>query len=255
LLRLGAAAGGRAGLVALDALLPPQCLTCEAPVDRQGSLCAGCFTGLSFVTEPCCDRCGVPFPHVGAGEGALCPACLERPPAFDQARAALRYDAGAQRLILPFKHADRTELAGPLARHMARAGAALLARADLIAPVPLHWRRMLARRYNQAALLAAKLARMTGKPQVPDLLRRVRHTAPLGDLGAAERAAEVEGAFALGRGAARRVAGRRVLLVDDVMTSGATTEACARLLLGAGASAVDVLAAARVPDPRLERGR
>lgn len=246
----------RLGGAALDALLPPHCLTCEAAVDRQGALCAACFTGLSFVTEPCCARCGVPFPYAGAGQGGgLCQPCAERPPAFAAARAALRYDAASQRLILPFKHADRTELAAPLARHMARAGAALLARADLLAPVPLHWRRLLARRYNQAALLSARLARMVGKPHFPDLLRRCRRTPPLGDRGAAERAAVLEGAFALSRHGATRIAGRRVLLVDDVMTSGATADACARLLLEAGAAAVEVLAAARVPDPRLERPR
>ena len=252
---LGAArAGGmRALRGVLDALLPPHCLLCEAAVDAQGSLCAGCFARLSFVTEPCCARCGVPFPRAGAaGPGAVCPSCADRPPAFETARAALRYDAGSQRLILPFKHGDRTELAAPLARHMARAGAALLARAELLAPVPLHPRRLLARRYNQAALLAAKLARAAGKPHAPDLLRRRRATPPLGEAGAAERAALVAGAFAVPRRGAARVAGRRVLLVDDVMTSGATAGACAEALLAAGAAAVDVLAAARVPDPRLE---
>jgi ComF family protein len=170
------------------------------------------------------------------------------------ARAALRYDAGAQALILPLKYADRTAHAGLLARQMARAGAALLARADLVAPVPLHWRRLLGRRYNQAALLSWRLARIGGRPHAPMLLRRARATPPLGERGAADRAAVLEGAFALGRGAARRIAGRRVLLVDDVMTSGSTAEACARVLLAGGAAAVDVLAAARVPDPRLERG-
>lgn len=254
-LRQGAA---RLGVGALDALLPPECLTCEEPVGVQGTLCAGCFAGLAFVTAPFCARCGVPFPHAGAGApdpggaGPVCTGCLARPPAYAAARAALRYDAAAQKLVLPFKHADRTQHAGILARQMGRAGAALLARADLVAPVPLHWRRLLSRRYNQAALLSAQLARAAERPHVPDLLRRVRPTPPLGDRGAAERAALLEGVFALSRGSGPRIAGRRVLLVDDVMTSGATAEACARVLLAGGAAAVDVLAAARVPDPRLE---
>lgn len=241
----------RAGGRLLDALLPPRCLCCEAEVTGQGMLCSGCFRGLSPITAPHCDRCGVPFAHAGQGEGGLCPRCALRAPDFRHARAALRYDEGAKRLILPFKHADRTELAWPLARQMARAGAGLLAQADVLAPVPAHWRRLLGRRYDQAALLARALGAISGRAVQPDLLRRVRRTVPLGGMGAAERAAAVEGAFALGRGGAPLVAGRQVLLVDDVLTSGATAGACARVLLEAGAAAVDVLAAARVPDPRL----
>ena len=140
-------------------------------------------------------------------------------------------------------------MAVPLARLMARAGAEMLAGADLLAPVPAHWRRLIARRYDQAALLAQRLGRVSGRRVVPDLLRRTRATVPLGDKGAAERAALVADAFSVARPA--RVAGKRVLLVDDVMTSGATAEACAWALLAAGAARVDVLAAARVPDPRL----
>jgi predicted amidophosphoribosyltransferase len=242
----------RLGGAVLDALLPPACLTCDSPVDRQGSLCGDCFRGLHLLTPPFCRRCGVPFLHAGqGGADGLCPACRAQPPAFDAARAALRYDEGAKRLLLPFKHADRTELAAPLAARMARAGAELLARADLLAPVPLHWRRLVARRYNQAALLAGRLAAGAGRPCIPDLLRRSRPTPALGDRGAAERAALLEGAFTVSSGGAARIAGRRVLLVDDVMTSGATAEACAHALLAAGAAGVDVLAAARVPDPRL----
>jgi ComF family protein len=241
----------RAGGWLLDALLPPRCLSCEAEVAEQGAVCAACFGGLSLITAPLCARCGVPFAHAGQAEAGLCPRCAARPPAFREARAALRYDDGARRLILPFKHADRTDLAWPLARQMARAGAGLLARTELIAPVPAHWRRLLARRYDQAALLARAIGRLSGKPVRPDLLRRARRTPPLGDKRAMERALLVEGAFVLGAAGRAAVAGRQVLLVDDVMTSGATAEACARVLLEAGAAAVDVLAAARVPDPRL----
>lgn len=235
----------------LDALLPPRCLACDGEVAAQGTLCATCFSGLSPITPPFCGRCGVPFAHGGQGAEDLCPRCQQRAPAFLSARAALRYDAGAKRLILPFKHGDRTDLAWPLARQMARAGAELLARADLIVPVPAHWRRLLGRRYDQAALLARALGSIAGRPVVPDLLRRTRRTPPLADKGAAERAVTVEGAFALSRHGQRAVAGRHVALVDDVVTSGATADACAKVLLAAGAVAVEVLAVARVPDPRL----
>lgn len=241
----------RVGLRALDVLLPPRCLSCEAEVVEQGTLCPACFGGLAPITPPFCARCGVPFGHDQQVSAGLCPRCEAQPPAFREARAALRYDAGAKRLILPFKHADRTDLARPLARQMARAGAALLERADVIAPVPAHWRRLIGRRYDQAALLARALGALSGRPVWPDLLRRARRTPPLADRGAAERRLVVAGAFALSRHGRDAVRGRAVLLVDDVMTSGATAQACAEALLGAGAAAVDVLAAARVPDPRL----
>jgi ComF family protein len=241
----------------LDAVLPPRCLCCAAPVLSQGTLCQSCFCALSLIGPPWCDRCGLPFLHAGQGSpppgarGLQCQRCLEHPPAFGQARAAWLYDEGSKRLLLPFKHFDRTELAEPLARQMARAGRALLARAELILPVPLHRWRLLSRRYNQSALLAARLARHSGLPWAPDLLRRRHATPPLGGFGAAERAVLLEDVFCLAGRGRGRVAGRRLLLVDDVMTSGATASACARVLLGAGARAVDVLAAARVPDPRL----
>lgn len=195
----------------------------------------------------------MPFAYAAqAGEGGLCPGCAQHPPGFDRARAALRYDAQARRIVLPFKHADRTELAGALAPHMARAGAALLREADLLVPVPLHRTRLLARRYNQAALLARALSRLSGLPALPDALARGRRTESLGTHSARERAALLEGAITVRPGRAARIAGRRVLLVDDVMTSGATASACARALKAVGATSVDVLVAARVPDPRLE---
>jgi predicted amidophosphoribosyltransferase len=170
---------------------------------------------------------------------------------FGRARAALRYDAQGRQLILPLKHADRPELAAMLAPHMVRAGAALLRAADLLAPVPLHRLRLFHRRYNQAALLAAAIARIAGVPALLDVLVRPRATDSLGEKSPAERAAVVHDAFALRPARAGLLAGRSVVLIDDVMTSGATANACAATLLAGGARSVDVLVAARVPDPRL----
>ncbi len=248
------------GGAVLDTLLPPRCLACSAIVPSQGTLCGACFRGITQIVPPLCHRCGVPFLHAGQGVpspggGALhCPRCAARPPEYGHARAAFLYDEHSRRLVLPLKYGDRTELAGPLARQMAHAGRELLARADLLVPVPLHRRRLLSRRYNQAALLAWKLARLSGVPCLPDALRRARATKPLAHLGAAERAVLLEDAFRLSPRAASRLRGRQILLVDDVLTSGATVTACARVLLGSGAAGVDVLAAARVPDPSLSDG-
>ena len=214
-----------------------------------GLLCPACFRTVSFITEPCCARCGVPFGS--AALAGLCPSCIQAPPVFRRARAALRYDEAARRLILPFKHADRVELSAVLAPYMARAGAELLAATDILVPVPLHRSRLIRRRYNQAAVLARALGRGASRPALLDALRRVRGTAPLGAKSAEERAAVLAGAIEIRPSRTKGIAGRRVLLVDDVMTSGATANACAVVLLAAGAIAVDVLAAARVPDPRL----
>jgi ComF family protein len=250
LARLGRGAG-QAGRSVLDALLPPHCLTCDNPVDSQGQFCADCFREIRFITEPLCRRCGVPFTHTHthAASGRTCDACLANPPPWGEARGALVYDNQSRRVVLPLKHADRPELAAALARMMARAGSRLLARAQVLVPVPLHRARLLARRYNQSVLLARHLARLSGVPSLPDALRRTRATTPLGDLNAAERASMLAGAIAvrdLRRGA---LSNRRVLLIDDVMTSGATARECTIALLDAGAAAVDVLVAARVPSP------
>jgi ComF family protein len=236
----------------LDVLIPPSCIGCDEAVGRQGLLCSACFHGISFIVEPYCRRCGVPFSaEAQAGPERLCPSCQQHAPVYGQARAALRYNAAARRVILPFKHADRVELAGVLAGHMARAGAALLSSAEVLVPVPVHRARLFRRRYNQAAVLASVLSRRAGVATLPDALLRVRGTSPLAGKSAEERAAELIGAIEARPVRAKQIAGRRVLLIDDVMTSGATANACAAGLMAAGAAAVDVLAAARVPDPRL----
>lgn len=241
----------RTARATLELLLPPQCPCCDTRVEAEGLLCATCFRRTTFVTAPCCTRCGVPFAAAAqALPGGLCLSCSDTPPLFARARAALRYDSHARTLILPLKYADRPELAVMLAPHLLRAGEPLLRRADLLVPVPLHRRRLFRRRYNQAALLAVALSNLTGVPTARDLLVRHRATVSLGDKSAAERAEEVAGAFALRPGRREQLAGRSVVLVDDVMTSGATANACAAVLLEGGAHHVDVLVAARVPDPR-----
>jgi ComF family protein len=237
---------------ALDLVLPPRCAACDNPVDVQGQLCATCFGQTNFITVPFCLQCGVPFASVeqGGPEGT-CLSCRTEPPVFREARAALRYDDQARRLILPLKHGDRVELASVLARMMVRAGAALLPRADVVVPVPLHRRRLFKRKYNQAAVLALAVGRLAGRRVPPDALIRTRHTAPLDKKSPEERALEVTGALAVRPSRLREIVGKTVLLIDDVMTSGATANACTAALLGADAKAVDVLVAARVPDPRL----
>ena len=241
----------RAGGAGLNLLLPPTCMACDAPASAAYQLCGACFGRCHFITRPFCRSCGVPFAHAGqAGPGGRCPSCIARPPSFAEARAPLAYDQHARPLVLAFKHADRTELAGLLAPLMASAGAALLARARCIVPVPLHPSRLRQRGYNQSALLARALARRSGVSALLDGLRRVVRTPSLGEHDHAERLRIMTDAIEAG---GADFHGRRVLLVDDVMTSGATANACARALLGAGATAVDVLVAARVPAPDLDR--
>jgi predicted amidophosphoribosyltransferase len=170
--RLGSIAGA-----ALDLLLPPTCILCSSPVDAPGLLCGACYGELRAVGEPCCDCCGVPFDLAWhAAEGGLCQRCIDTPPLFEHARAALLYDDASRRLVLPFKHGDRIEFATILARLMARSGAKLLREADVVVPVPLHRRRLFVRRYNQAALLAQVLGRMTGRRVLVDALARVTAT-------------------------------------------------------------------------------
>ncbi|HUC62545.1 MAG TPA: ComF family protein [Alphaproteobacteria bacterium] len=235
----------RAGSGALGAVLPARCLGCGKLVDAPGALCGACWNEIDFLAPPFCACCGIPF-EVDPGEDLLCGLCLKRRPAFGRARAVFRYDEESRRLILGFKHGDRLHGAPAFGQWMARAGAALLDDADWVAPVPLHWTRLFRRRYNQAALLAHAIGRARGVPVVPDLLLRRRRTPSQGGLNATERQRNMRGAFALKPTYAGAVEGKRVVLVDDVLTTGATVNACAETLIAAGAAAVDILTLARV---------
>ena len=246
------AAARRAGAVGLNLLLPPGCMACEGPVGGGFQLCAGCFVACHFITAPLCRSCGVPFAYAAqGGHAGKCHRCLEHPPAFHAARAALAYDTSSRRLILQFKHGDRTELARLFAPMMARAGAGVLSGADWLVPVPLHRSRLRQRGYNQAALLARAITRLSDVPTLVDALRRPRKTAPMGHFSAAKRDQVMRGAIIKNERRLRQVAGRAIVVVDDVMTSGATINACAEALLAAGAAKVDALVIARVPDPEL----
>lgn len=230
---------------ALDLLMPPRCLACGTLVDEAGLLCTRCWSTLNFIAPPLCDCCGMPFPYEVA-ERTRCAACLAAPPPFTRARAVLVYDEASRRLVLGFKHADRTEAAPAFGRWLARAGAELLSDADVIAPVPLHRWRLFRRRYNQAALLAQALGRASGRPVAVDLLMRRRPTPSQGGLGRAGRQRNLAGAIALRPAHRDRLHGKRVLLIDDVHTTGATLAECARVLRRHGAAAVDALTLARV---------
>lgn len=229
----------------LDLLLPPSSL--DGEVALSGGLAASAFAKVTFLDDPVCDGCGLAMPYAQAAD-TRCPACLAKPRAFQRARAACVYDEHSRDLVLKLKHADRPELAGLFARWLSRAAADLLAEADAVVPVPVHRARLLSRRYNQAAEIARPLARQAGLVYVPDALVRRRDTASQGGKSASGRRRNVAAAFAVPEARRGQVAGRRIVLVDDVLTTGATAEGCARALLAAGAASVTLSVVARVSE-------
>lgn len=233
----------------LDWLLPPLCPATGQEVDAHGTVAPEYWASLRFIGKPRCEQCSLPFPNdVGGADGALiCGACLENPPRFRRGRAALLYDDASRKLVLRFKHGDQLQAIRTLVPWMMAAGGDVLAEADVIVPVPLNRWRLLKRRYNQSALLAQGLARASGRAASVDALLRVRRTPPQAYLTKAEREKNVKGAFAVNPKRMGHILGKNVLLLDDVLTTGATLNACATALLAAGAANVDVLTVARVP--------
>jgi ComF family protein len=236
----------------VDMLLPPRCFDCGAGVAEQGDLCADCWGALTFISAPQCALCGYPFEYAADDYNRgdeLCGSCLRRRPVFDTARAVLRYDDASRHLILGFKYRDHTAGTRAFGRWLGRLAGQLDTGEMLIMPVPLHPRRLWRRRYNQSALIAAAMGRETGI--AVNLLDLVRHrdTPSQGGLNARQRFRNMRAAFSLRQRPGEIVAGRHILLIDDVLTTGATAEACSRVLKRGGAARISLLALARVVRP------
>lgn len=230
----------------LRLVYPPHCLSCNAIVGTEDGLCADCWAATPFLTGLGCDLCGAPLPGEESDEILHCDDCLRVARPWSRGRAVMAYRDNARRLVLGFKHGDRTEFARAAGGWMALAARDIALPGQIVVPTPLHWRRLFARRYNQAALLAAETARHLGLDHCPDLLLRYRYTGSQDGKGRDARFANLHDSIAVHPRRAALVEDRPVLLVDDVLTSGATLAASAEACLAAGASDVRVVALARV---------
>ena len=229
----------------LNFALPPLCPACRGLVEEAGGLCAACWSTLSFIAPPYCERLGIPFVY-DPGPGVLSMEAIANPPVYARARAAVRFDDVARALVHAFKYSDRLDLAPMMGSWMRQAGRELLASADAMVPVPLHWRRLWGRRFNQAAALAKVISEASSVPAMLHVLERRRATPQQVGLSRGERATNMQGAFSVTDAGKIDIRGKRLILVDDVLTSGATVDHCSRTLLRAGAASVDVLVFARV---------
>lgn len=235
--------GGGMVRLALDLCFPPHCPSCRVPVSAAGNLCAGCYSRLQHIAAPYCSCCGMPFAL--ETDGGLCAACMTDMPPYTQARALWVYNDISRPLVTRIKFHDQTALVPRYGAALAQAGREVLAGADWLIPVPLHWRRLIVRRYNQAALLAYAVSCSSGVPVLTQALVRHRFTRPQTGLRRAERQRNVRRAFAVAPRGQKQIANARIVLMDDVMTTGATVHACVEALLKAGAKEVRVLTLAR----------
>ena len=230
----------------INFLYPPQCAGCAELTDAPHGLCPACWGDASFISGAICDCCGAPIPITVAGRVTICQGCISAPPGWDRGRAALLYEGTGRRVVLSLKHGDRLDLVRPLATWMRRAGQELIDEADIIAPVPLHWSRLLKRRFNQSAELARRIGIDLRAHQIPDLLSRPRPTKAQEGMTREVRFQTQSGAIDVSKRYRQAVRGQNILLIDDVMTSGATLSNCTAALRAAGAETVNVLVAARV---------
>lgn len=231
---------------ALHLIYPPQCLSCGERVTSDFGLCGPCWRETPFLSGLVCDLCGVPLPGLDDGRPVHCDDCLTMGRPWSRGRAAMLYKDNARHMVLALKHGDRIDLARPVAQWMHKAAQPMLQPGMVVAPVPLHWLRLIKRRFNQSALLSAGVARLAGFDHCPDLLVRARFTGSQDGRDKDGRFANLADAFAVHRRRGHRVVGRHVLLVDDVMTSGATLAGCAEACVAAGAIGVSILTMARV---------
>lgn len=242
---------GRTARALADTVIPPVCLACRVPLANHDAICARCWSDISFIRPPLCDRLGIPLPFdPGETPGAplVSAAALAAPPDYDHARAAAHYGGVMRDLIHTLKYRDQHDARRLFGRWLHQAAKELLDDADMLIPVPLHPRRLLSRRFNQSALLAMELAKLSGKPIEPMLLKRVRRTVSQVGLTRDQRRQNLQGAFQVTPAGVNLIHGRTVLLIDDVITTGTTVNACARVLKRAGAARVDVAALAMVTD-------
>lgn len=231
---------------ALHLIYPPQCISCDALVTSDFGLCGACWRETPFATGLVCDQCGVPLPGEDPGHALQCDDCITIARPWSQGRAALLYRDNARRIVLSLKHGDRLDLARPAATWLLRAAEPMLKPGMIVAPVPLHWMRLLRRRYNQAAVLSGAFAKLASLQHCPDLLIRRHSTGSQEGRDRDSRFRNVHDAMAVNPKRMKTVEGAHVLLIDDVMTSGATLSAASEACLAAGATRISVLVLARV---------